>query len=327
MGIRALVLGAAVASSMVAIDPATAGETAESLLCEKPRDASRLWSARRALARSGDLDLVRTALLHYFDDPVKWGRVLGEAERSTQDVRLSDFRSRARDSLHVPRPPVETNDLILDNVLSAPMDLGTVRAVVAGIASSPGASPGAFAGLYRFHEQWGDAFLPLLSERRAPALVERARFVLALSGDRKRLPLLVELAFGESSPRSREAALDGLAEMELGPFAMRLHRLAGAPERWVRFRVAAVLLPGGDAWAMRLLVANVDPESLAEVHRARRAIDRLGEDRARVLLEEMALDGTATPFAVERLLEMGPKQSRRRSSPPHNSRILLQRGR
>jgi hypothetical protein len=113
------------------------------------------------------------------------------------------------------------------------------------------------------------------------------------------LPVLVDLAANHQDEDSRQIAFRALAEQDIHPFAERLHRSAGDSERRIRFAAATALVPTGEAWAMRLLVSEMDRDVQGETLAARRSIDRLPEIEARRLLEEMFWDGTGTPFTTD----------------------------
>jgi hypothetical protein len=141
---------------------------------------------------------------------------------------------------------------------------------------------------------------------------------MSLTGDRRFLPLLVDLAVGSvpgASRASRDAAFAALAEAELGSFATRLHRLAGDPDREVRLGAAAALVPSGEAWTLRLLLGNLDPSSPRERAIAKGAVRRLPRERAQELLEGMVEDGTARSFGVLLYLEIAEESGVRRSRP------------
>ena len=194
--------------------------------------------------------------------------------------------------------------------LGAPgfIDPEFVQRFVRRLGEIDGRDPDALVAMLQFHELHPRRFLRWL-EANDDSLRERAHFVMALSGDASRLPLLVGLAVTGGGV-SRDAAFRGLFEVDLGGFDQRLHRLAGDPERDVRFQTAVALVPVGEAWALRLLMAELDDTSPYERLRARRALERLPMDDAIELLETLVSDGTATPFAVElylsyRALEAG----------------------
>ncbi|HSF17482.1 MAG TPA: hypothetical protein VLK65_18205 [Vicinamibacteria bacterium] len=202
----------------------------------------------------------------------------------------------------------ELGDL-LPIVMKAPLKGETLLELISPVASSPSPSPEALAALFQLHDRHPSVVLSYLGEEPGP-LAERFHFVLSLSGDPRRLPILVDLAVNQSAPASREAAFTGLAEAELGSYEKRLHRLAGHPDRSVRFRVAAALAPSGESWIVRLLVAELDESEPAEVERARRALQRIAPERARGVLEEMIGDGTATAFAVNAFISLSPETIR-----------------
>ena len=185
------------------------------------------------------------------------------------------------------------------------------------MASEPSPSPAAFAALSRMHELAPGALVALTSAG-LESVRDRAYFAMSVSGDPRFLPLLVDLAVGPvpgASRASRDAAFTALAAADLGPFATRLHRLAGDPDREVRLRAAAVLVPSGEAWTLRLLLGNADPSSFRERAIARGAVQRLPRKRAEELLEEMADDGTAGSFGVLLYLELSGESEVRRSRP------------
>jgi hypothetical protein len=177
------------------------------------------------------------------------------------------------------------------------------------VASDASRSPSGFAALARV------ALVDLASA--APeALAERVHLAMSLSGEPKYLPLLIDLAAGSisgASKASREAAFSALAEADLGSFAPRLHRLAGDPDRKIRFGAAAALVPSGEAWTLRLLLGNLDPSSSRERAIARAAVGRLPRERAQELLEEMVDDGTARTFGVLLCLELAEESEVRGS--------------
>lgn len=109
---------------------------------------------------------------------------------------------------------------------------------------------------------------------------------------------------GAQDVDTRRVAFFALAEADLTDFSSRLHRIAGDVDRRIRFATAVALVPSGEPWAVRLLVAEMDEERPAEVLAARRALDRLPSRQARRLLEEMVRDGTANPFAVDLLIDL-----------------------
>ncbi len=185
------------------------------------------------------------------------------------------------------------------------------------IASDPSPSPAAFAALSRLHEV-APAALVTLTSTESEALTDRAYLAMSLSGDRRVLPLLVDLAVGSvpgASRASREGAFAALAEADLGPFASRLHRLAGDPDRRVRLGAAAALVPSGELWTLRLLLGNLDAASSRERAIARAAVRRLPPDRAREFLGEVVADGTAGSFGVLLYLELAEESEARRNRP------------
>jgi len=177
------------------------------------------------------------------------------------------------------------------------------------VASDVSRSPSGFATLAR---------LPLvdLASAAPEALAERVHLAMSLREERAYLPVLIDLAAGSvsgASKASREAAFAALAEADLGSFAPRLHRLAGDPNREVRFGAAAALVPSGEAWTLRLLLGNLDPSSSRERAIARAAVRRLPRERGQELLEEMVEDGTARSFGVLLCLELAEESEVRRS--------------
>jgi hypothetical protein len=200
---------------------------------------------------------------------------------------------------------------ILEAVMRGPAEPEIALELARRVASEPGPSPSGFAALAR---------LPLagLASAGPEALADRVRLAMAMTGDRKYLPVLVDLAVGSipgASRASRGAAFAALAEAELGSFGTRLHRLAGAPDRDVRFRAAAALVPSGEAWTLRLLLGNLDPASPSERALARSAVRRLSRERAMELLDAMIADGTARTFGVLLYLELADEAEVRRRRP------------
>ena len=192
---------------------------------------------------------------------------------------------------------------LLPAIMNTPVPVDLVARVLVRVAASETASPEAFVAMSQFHARDPHAFLDWPGHA-LPALVERAHLVMAFSGDVRRLPLLVDLAVLPPSEASQEAAFRALAELDLGTFERRLHRLAGDPDRGVRFQTAAALTPTGQPWALRLLIAELDEEVPAERRRAEHALRRLDPGKASRLLAASVLDGTASPFAVKLYLEL-----------------------
>ncbi|HJS72856.1 MAG TPA: hypothetical protein VJ921_01120 [Vicinamibacteria bacterium] len=188
---------------------------------------------------------------------------------------------------------------LLEAVMRAPTDAPVALELARQVASSPSPSPSGFAALAR---------LPLVEPPLSSpsALTERVHLAMSIRGERPYLPVLIDLAtrsLASVSKASRDAAFAALAEADLDSFAPRLHRLAGDPDREVRFGAASALVPSGEAWTLRVLLANIDPKSSAERAIARGVVRRLAPERARKLLGEMIEDGTAGTFGVLLYLE------------------------
>ncbi len=195
----------------------------------------------------------------------------------------------------------------LGAVIEAPVSPTLTARALRKAAERVGSSPEAVAAMTHFHRLDPVAFLDWLDPRVSSALRERAQFVMSLSGDPSRLPLLIELAvLGGGSPVSREAGFRGLAEQDLGRFDKRLHRLAGDSDRSIRYQTSLALTPTGEGFALRLLLAELDETDARAALRARLAIERLAPGRARAILESMVLDQTITSFGTRRYLELGP---------------------
>lgn len=204
------------------------------------------------------------------------------------------------------RARLESDSLagLLPAVVESPVDADLVRRAIEQVGRRDGNQPEALVAMARFHERYPHEFLEWL-ETVDTRLRERAQFVMALSADARRLPLLIELAVsGRGS--SRDAALRGLSEANLGTFAQRLHRLAGDREQTVRFHTAVALVPTAEEWAFRLLVAELDEQDPSARRRARRALERLPADEARAPLRALIASATATPFAIELYLDLEP---------------------
>ncbi len=200
---------------------------------------------------------------------------------------------------------------LLEAMMRSLLDAPMARELAREVASSASRSPSGFAALFR---------LPLADLASAPpeALSERVVRAMSLSGERKYLPVLVDLATRSTPPESKEirgAAFAALTEADLDSFAPRLHRLAGDSNREVRFGAAAALVPSGEAWTLRLLLANIDEASSRERATARGVVRRLPIDRARELLREMVEDGTAGSFGVLLFLSIGDESAVRTNRP------------
>ncbi|HEY7819145.1 MAG TPA: hypothetical protein VIG29_13050, partial [Vicinamibacteria bacterium] len=189
---------------------------------------------------------------------------------------------------------------LLEAVMRSPADEEVALELARLVASSPWPSPTGFAALAR---------LPLVAIDASSSgpLSERAHLAMSIRGQSTYLPVLIDLATGavpSVSKASRDAAFAALAEADQDAFAPRLHRLAGDPDREVRFGAAAALVPSGEAWTLRLLLGNVDTASARERATARAVVRRLPRDRARQLLGEMVADGTAGSLGVLLYLEL-----------------------
>jgi hypothetical protein len=114
----------------------------------------------------------------------------------------------------------------------------------------------------------------------------------------------MDVAASEKRIGSRRAALRGLLDAELGRDAFRLHRSAGDPNRGVRFAVAAALVPLGDVWAMRLMMAEMNLAQPWERLAVLKAIRKLPPWEAQSLLEELFWDGTGNAFSNHLLFEV-----------------------
>ena len=292
------------------LDPESALVRARRVL-RQPVDGTLSLAAHGVAVRAGDGDAVRSALAEYSRDPAAWRRILGDAAVATDDVRLSAFAEFAA-------LPAPANDDVFRTTLLR--YLGDERAhgppprAAADAPSTIGTTERAedFVAMYRIAEVQPDMLLRWLDSGDA-ALRERAQRVMALSAEPSRLPLLIELAVtGRGS--GRRAAFRALAEMELGDFDLRLHRLAGDADRTVRFETALALVPSGDEWALRLLFAELDATSALARRRARRSLERLDRADAVAHLETLATDGIATPFAVEVYLQLTGRDERRIAS-------------
>jgi hypothetical protein len=196
---------------------------------------------------------------------------------------------------------------LLAAAVVSPGEAELAKALARKAASSPAPSPVGFAALFR---------LPLgalVAETSGP-LAERVHRAMSIGGEGRHLPILIDLAVGSAasaSSASRDAAFQGLAEADLGPFAPRLHRLAGDPDREVRVRAAAALVPEGEVWTLRLLLADADASSSRERAIARRAVRRLSSDRARELLFDVVSDGTAGSLGCLLYLELAEAEVRK----------------
>ncbi|MCP5111585.1 MAG: HEAT repeat domain-containing protein [bacterium] len=171
------------------------------------------------------------------------------------------------------------------------------------LAGGEGPRPDVLASLFAYHQLKPAEFLPLLSLTE-PVAHRRILGVAALSGNPARMPLLVDLAVHSKNADTRRGALYALAGADLEGFSSRLHRAAGDADRRIRFHTAVALVPSGEPWAVRLLVAEMDEERSEETQAARRSLGRLPSSEARRLLEEMVWDGTANLFAVEVLIDL-----------------------
>jgi hypothetical protein len=200
---------------------------------------------------------------------------------------------------------------LLEATMRSLLESPKARELAREVASSPSRSPSGFAALFR---------LPLadLASTSTEALSKRVFLAMSLSGERKYLPVLVDLATRSAPSESKEirdAAFAALTEADLDSFAPRLHRLAGDSDREVRFGAAAALVPSGEAWTLRLLLANIDEASSRERAMARGVVRRLPRDRARELLREMVEDGTAGSFGVLLYLSIGDESAVRTNRP------------
>jgi hypothetical protein len=241
----------------------------------------------------------------------------GERSASLSLVALGAPGSSAWLRLELVEPGDRT--ALLEAIMRSPADTSVALDLARQVASSPTPSPSGFAALAR---------LPLVEPlaSAASALTERVHLAMSIRGQRY-LPVLVDLATRSKaavSKAGRDAAFAALAEADLNAFAPRLHRLAGDPDREVRFGAAAALVPSGEAWTLRLLLANLDPSVPREQAIARAVVRRLPRERARELLGEMIEDGTAGSFGVLLYLETGAEPAIR---PERLFRLIAEKAR
>jgi hypothetical protein len=173
---------------------------------------------------------------------------------------------------------------------------------LAVLADRPGPAPALAASLFTFSRRDAEGFRRLLSQP-SPRALDRFYATLSLTGDRSRLPVLLDEASAGPTWRRRRMAFRALAEADLERFASRLHRLAGDRNRETRFETAVALAPGGEPWTIRLLAAELQEDDPIQLSRARRAVERAPAAAVRPLLEDMVSEGTATAFTVLLLLD------------------------
>jgi len=191
------------------------------------------------------------------------------------------------------------------------------REALAALADAPDPAPELTAAFFDFYQKDPRGFLPLLGAKGVAAL-ERYYAILALAGDRARLPVLLEEAANAPTASRRAMAFRALAEADLEGFASRLHRLAGHADRRVRFETAIALAPSGEPWAIRLLAAELDESDERQVRRAWGALARGPAGAVRPLLEDLVSEGTATAFSILFLLDLWAGEP---SLPPRALRI------
>ncbi len=175
--------------------------------------------------------------------------------------------------------------------------------VLAAVAVGDEPRPDVQASLFAFYQDRPQDYSVLL-DIDEPSAHRRVHSTLALSDNPARLPVLMDVAAVEKRIDSRRAALRGLADAEPGRAAFRLHRSAGDPDRGVRFAVAAALVPSGEVWAMRLMMAEMSLAHPWERLAALKAIQKLPREEAESLLEELFWDGTGNAFSSHLLFEM-----------------------
>ncbi len=132
-----------------------------------------------------------------------------------------------------------------------------------------------------------------------PDARHRMLSAMALTDRAGGLPLLIDAALNVRRVDTRLAVLRGLGDGELGRFGVRLHKIAGDPDRSIRFASALVLAPTGEEWALRLLLSEMDSSRRKERQLVRRVIERLPGDDALGRLEALFMDGTAGPYAID----------------------------
>jgi len=170
------------------------------------------------------------------------------------------------------------------------------------LAASVGRRPDVQAALCSYYEKRPSELTSLLDLTEANAR-HRILSAMALNDTPSRLPVLIDTAINEAQVETRLAVLRGLAEGKLGRFAARLHKIAGDPDRRVRFASAVALAPDGEEWALRLLLSEMDSSSRQERRLARRVIERLPGDDAQARLEALFMDGTAGSYAIDLFLD------------------------
>ena len=175
--------------------------------------------------------------------------------------------------------------------------------VLAAVAVGDEPRPDVQASLFAFYRDRPEDYAALF-DIAEPSAHRRVHSALALSDNPAGLPVLMDVAAFEKRIGSRQAALRGLADALLGRDAFRLHRSAGDPNREVRFAVAAALVPSGDVWAMRLMMAELNLARPWERLAVGKAIRKLPPGEAESLLEMLFWDGTGNAFSSHLLFEM-----------------------
>jgi len=175
--------------------------------------------------------------------------------------------------------------------------------VLAAVAIGDEPRPDVQASLFAFYQDRPQDYSVLL-DIAEPAAHRRVHSTLALSDNPSRLTVLMDVAALEKRIASRRAALRGLTDAHLGRDAFRLHRSADDPNREVRFEVAAALVPSGDVWAMRLMMAELNLARPWERLAVGKAIRKLPPGEAESLLEMLFWDGTGNAFSSHFLFEM-----------------------
>ncbi|HEY7699943.1 MAG TPA: hypothetical protein VIE88_16080, partial [Vicinamibacteria bacterium] len=248
------------------LDPESAAGRARSLLRTISSESELAWDARRVLAESGDLEIVRLGLRSYFDAPAAWRAVLA----ASRDPRLRDFGGEEEN-----RPLSEVHFLTtLEWNLSRARERDSVRALLAWASTATDvSSPRRVLEALPPGIPLEAAVRSWLRRSSKPAEAEEPPLLTGTEG-----PLEIQRRVLALAPDARYRAIRWLAENDhealLGLSVSREHidRLypyfARSSRRALRERVRRARRERGRALASLLLSSTADPMEEREALRA-----------------------------------------------------------
>ncbi len=288
--------------------PVRGSERAREILEKLPPDSPPVMVAGETLARQGDVAMMREGLAHYFDQPSRWGRILGEAALATKDPRLVDFLGHAISRPELPSPRLLRSRLELNLALSE--EASTIEALLYWAAENGGLSAARILSRIpeaRPHRDWINYRLAALATRKqqTPGTWLHALDGLGRRKAEKRISLILKALQGDDPAVSAVAAraLARLGYREAVPAIRK--KLISLEGPFGPVAVAALVELGGaghahqlarefENWSFRASVPVLEALHRGDGEKARAAIrvvhgisERTGRLRALRLLAEL----------------------------------------